>query len=124
MSAADVVSSPTLPTAAKVEEIPPIATAVRTQPDQPIYYDESGSRRYQKNEVVRYLLDCYAGDLESLLQMRSFPQADITQFTQLIGFASPVERIPEGKRLAIDPDTGEWRFMRPEDPMPDGWRWF
>lgn len=55
-------------------------------PIQPIIKDEHDTLRFQRNEVVRYLLDHGGIDLNQLALI-GFPQADQEQFAQLIGYS-------------------------------------
>jgi hypothetical protein len=58
-------------------------------PIQPLVIDEHGTLRFQKNQIVRQLLD-YCSErglsLNELAQM-PFSQADRTQLAQLIGYS-------------------------------------
>lgn len=58
-------------------------------PMQPLVLDPNGVVRFQKNEIVRTLLDWsskHGLDLNALARRR-FSQADWTQFYQLIGYS-------------------------------------
>lgn len=58
-------------------------------PMQPLVIDNEGVVRFQKNEIVRFLLDWATEqgvDLNTLAGMH-FSQADRTQFAQLIGMS-------------------------------------
>ena len=59
------------------------------QPMQPLYRDEDGVPRFQKNSIVRHLLDkakTHGIDL-NYLSTQDFPREDWEQFSQLIGYS-------------------------------------
>lgn len=55
-------------------------------PIQPIEQDANGIMRFQKNEIVRFLLDAGPFDMNDLACM-SFSNEDREQFAQLIGYS-------------------------------------
>ena len=59
---------------------------MKEQPMQPIYRDDLGTIRFQRNAIVSHLL--YAGEigLDQLAKLK-VPQADREQFYQLIGYS-------------------------------------
>lgn len=56
------------------------------QPIQPLFKDESGVVRFQKNAIVKYLLDRGPITLNDLALM-NFNSEDWEQFAQLIGYS-------------------------------------
>lgn len=57
-----------------------------TQPMQPLYTDRRGVVRFKENAVVSYLLDKGGLTLNDLALV-DFPQEDLEQFAQLIGYS-------------------------------------
>lgn len=55
-------------------------------PFQPIYTDEHGTYRFQKNKIVDFLLDNGGFDMNALAGME-FSREDRIQFAQLIGYS-------------------------------------
>lgn len=55
-------------------------------PMQPIIQDDSGVIRFQKNAIVRFLLDAGPFDMNQIALM-PFTQEDREQFAQLIGYS-------------------------------------
>jgi hypothetical protein len=59
---------------------------VKQHPLQPIITDEKGIRRFQKNEIVCFLLSKSGLDMNDLAIL-PFDAADRCQFAQLIGYS-------------------------------------
>jgi hypothetical protein len=59
------------------------------QPMQPLYIDEEGKGRFQKNAIVRYLLDFSGKKGMGLNELSDLPfdDDDFVQFFQLIGYS-------------------------------------
>jgi hypothetical protein len=57
------------------------------QPNQPIVLDEDDRPRFQKNSLVRWLLDAGPLDLSQLRNMPNLDLDDWTQLMQLIGYS-------------------------------------
>lgn len=55
-------------------------------PMQPIILDDDGVPRFQKNNIVRFLLDAGPFDMNQLAVM-PFSRKDREQFAQLIGYS-------------------------------------
>lgn len=55
-------------------------------PMQKIVIDAEGTIRFQKNDIVRFLLDAGRFDLNDIA-VRGFSEEDHTQFAQLIGYS-------------------------------------
>lgn len=55
-------------------------------PFQPIYTDEHGTYRFQKNSIVEWLLEAGPFDM-NVIALTDFPQEDRIQFAQLIGYS-------------------------------------
>ena len=56
------------------------------QPQQPIYVDEEGTKRFRMNAVVRYLYDNHPGRMNQILTI-PWTFEDLRQFRQLIGYS-------------------------------------
>ncbi len=56
------------------------------QPMQPIGVDSNGYPRFKSNKIVEYLLENGGIDLNHLARV-DFPQEDMEQFAQLIGYS-------------------------------------
>lgn len=59
---------------------------MKKQPIQPVIKDEHDQERFQKNDIVRHLLDRGGISLNELANLQ-FDQADWQQFAQLIGYS-------------------------------------
>lgn len=59
---------------------------MQKQPIQPIYTDDQGAHRFQKNAIVEFLLDNGGYTLNDLAIMK-FSNEDREQFAQLIGYS-------------------------------------
>lgn len=57
-----------------------------THPMQPLEKDLSGTIRFKRNEIVRFLLDAGPFDMNKIALM-PFSQEDRVQFAQLIGYS-------------------------------------
>lgn len=55
-------------------------------PLQPLVVDTNGTLRFQKNEIVRFLLDAGPFDL-NMLAVQEYSNNDREQFAQLIGYS-------------------------------------
>lgn len=55
-------------------------------PIQPLTRDAAGTIRFEKNLIVRFLLDAGPFDLNQLMKL-PFPNEDREQFAQLIGYS-------------------------------------
>lgn len=58
----------------------------RKHPLQYTHLDNDGIRRFRRNEIVIYLLDCGPFDMNHLA-IRGFSREDYEQFAQLIGYS-------------------------------------
>lgn len=56
-------------------------------PMQPLGFDPHGVVRFKQNAVVRFLLDNSENIDMNKIVMRGFPQEDLEQFYQLIGYS-------------------------------------
>lgn len=59
---------------------------IKPQPMQPIYEDENGTVRFQKNSIVDYLIENGNIDLNQIATIDA-PREDREQFAQLIGYS-------------------------------------
>jgi len=55
-------------------------------PMQPLYFDDYGTIRFKKNEIVEFLLDNGEFDMNKLAHIE-FSDEDREQFAQLIGYS-------------------------------------
>lgn len=70
-------------------------------PVQPIQEDDTGTRRFKPNKIVRHLLETSALSLNTLSSME-FDDEDREQFAQLIGYSfSGFEELPYASRDTI-----------------------
>lgn len=56
-------------------------------PMQPVVWDGSGVLRFQKNEIIKYLLEVGKLTINDLAKIPNFKQSDWDQFYQLIGYS-------------------------------------
>lgn len=77
---------------AEVLDRPPQKLALNDLPHpmQPVGLDHGGTIRFKKNEIVDFLLTCWAFDLNKLAWMQAtgrFSEEDYTHLMQLIGYS-------------------------------------
>ena len=87
---------------------------------QPIGFDDEGTIRFKKNEIVRFLLDQGPFDLNGLsmmMQNGQFTNDDYTQLMQLIGYS--VDRYGElsssPKKIVKKADKKMYKLMKIKD---------
>lgn len=64
----------------------PTTAAAMKLPLQPLYRDAKGVIRFRGNAVVQWLVDSRIVNLNGIL-IENFPQADVEQFWQLLGYS-------------------------------------
>jgi hypothetical protein len=92
---------------------------------QPIVRDAHGVARFQSNALIQYLADKGAINLNQLVAL-PFPQADVDQFWQLLGYSlsayAGLSFISKEAREAAAAwraeDEGRFHYVRARDVLP------